>query len=70
MEIWNCGARDYVKLDLLAKFFGVGAKTEGVKGADFAKLWFGTKEEHAKAVEYHKNDLVITAAVARKMGLM
>jgi len=54
----------FTKLDALAKFFGVGAKTEGVSGKDFAKLW---TEDHARACEYLTNDVKITAAVAKKL---
>ena len=79
METWNCGAREYVKLDLLGQFFGVGQKTEGVAGGDFYKLWFGTMpadqwgtaaEQRAKAIEYNGQDLTLTAAVAAKMGMV
>jgi len=69
MSLWAAGGRDFVKLDLLARAFGVGAKTEGVDGGDFSRLWNGTPEERAKAVEYLQNDLAITAKVAVKMGL-
>jgi hypothetical protein len=57
----------FTKLDALAKFFGVGQKTEGVSGKDFAKLWV---EDHGKACEYLRNDVKITAAVARKLCLI
>jgi hypothetical protein len=81
MEAWNCGgvSRDYVKLNLLGQFFGVGQKTEGVEGKDFSKLWFGQMpveqwgspaEQRAKAIEYNGQDLRLTAAVAAKMGMV
>lgn len=79
MERWNCGARDYAKLDVLGGFFGVGKKTEGVEGKDFAKLWFGQmpaekwgtpEQQRAKALEYNGQDLKLTAAVAAKMGMI
>lgn len=79
MEQWNCGAREYVKLDVLGQFFGVGQKTEGVEGKYFAKLWFGQMpveqwgtpdQQRAKAIEYNGQDLRLTAAVAAKMGMM
>jgi hypothetical protein len=61
----------------LGQFFGVGQKTEGIEGADFAKLWFGTMEgmgtpaeQRAKAIEYNDQDLRLTAAIAEKMGMM
>ena len=68
MSLWAAGGRDFVKLDLLARAFGVGAKTDGVGGGDFHKLWHGTEQEKSKAIEYLKNDLEITARVAVKMG--
>lgn len=79
MEVWNCGARDFVKLNLLGQFFGVGQKTEGVAGKDFSKLWFGTmdpatwgtpEQQRAKAIEYNGQDLDLTAAVAVKMNMV
>jgi hypothetical protein len=77
MEHWNCGQREYVSLNTLGQFFGVGQKTEGIEGADFAKLWFGTMEgmgtpaeQRAKAIEYNDQDLRLTAAIAEKMGMM
>jgi hypothetical protein len=79
MEQWNCGARDYVKLNVLGQFFGVGQKTEGIEGKDFSKLWFGQMpaeqwgspaEQRAKAMEYNGQDLLLTAAVAAKMGML
>ena len=70
MEWWACGSRDMTKLDTLAIFFGAGRKTDGVSGADFAKLWFGTPEERGKALEYNAQDLRLTAAVAAKMGMV
>lgn len=76
MEYWNCGARDYVKLNAIADFFGVGQKTAGVKGGDFHRLWFGTlegagtpAEQRTKALEYNETDLRLTAAIAAKMGM-
>jgi hypothetical protein len=78
MEQWNCGARDFVKLNALGKFFGVGQKTEGVNGGDFHRLWFGQmpadqwgtpEQQRAKAIEYNGQDLRLTAAVAARMGM-
>jgi len=69
-EHWSCGSRDTISLNALAAFFGVGQKTEGVKGADFAKLWFGTPEDRTKALEYNAQDLRLTAAIAAKMGMV
>ncbi len=79
MEFWNCGARDYVKLNTLAEFFGVGQKTEGVQGGDFSKLWYGQmpaetwgtpEDQRLKALEYNAQDLRLTASIAAKMGMV
>lgn len=70
MEVWNCGSRDYISLNELGAAFGVGQKTEGIAGADFAKYWFGAPEERELAIRYNEQDVRLTAAVAEKMGLM
>ena len=70
MALWGCGNRENIKLDLLARAFGVGAKTEGINGGDFWKLFQGGEVERAKAIEYAANDVVITAKVAQRMGLV
>jgi len=57
------------KLDTAAKFFGVGQKPADVSGADFARLWLGSPNERAKAVDYLKNDLAMTAGIAGRMGI-
>jgi DNA polymerase III epsilon subunit-like protein len=69
MKIWSLGDRSYIKLDRLGELLGVGRKTDGVTGADFARLWNGTKEERKKAYEYLENDLTVTAAIAKRMGV-
>jgi len=56
-----------VKLDDLARFFGVGQKTEGVTGADFARLW---TENRQLACEYLRNDVLMTSKVATAIGLI
>ena len=71
MQQWCCGAYgERVSLDNLAKFFGVGGKPDGITGADFARLWFGTKEERVAADGYLRNDLQMTYAVAQCMGIV
>lgn len=67
MQLWGCGGRDPVKLDVLARAFGVGQKPEGVDGAMFAEL---LKTDEKKAREYLANDLEMTAAVAARMGVL
>lgn len=68
--LWKCGTADGAKLDLLGRAFGIGGKTEGVNGADFSRMYFGTAEEKAKAIEYAARDVVVTAGVAVRMGLV
>lgn len=79
MEVWGCGTREMIKLDVLGQLFGVGRKTEGIGGGDFHKLWFGTmpaekwgdpEQQRAKAIEYLGQDLRLTEAVAKRMGLI
>ncbi len=75
-EVWllgqrwgDCGS----SLDTMARALGVGEKRDGVngvKGADFARLWCGTAEERAMAVAYLKNDLELTAGVAKRLGVV
>ncbi len=65
---WKCGNNgESVKLDTLARYFGVGAKPDGVSGADFAQLWDTDRE---KAIEYLVNDLKLTAGCAARMGYL
>jgi DNA polymerase elongation subunit (family B) len=70
MEVWGCGSRDFTSLNALGAAFGVGQKTEGVNGGDFAKLWFGSADDRRLAIDYNEQDLRLTAAIAAKMGLM
>ena len=66
MELWGCGNHgDRLSLDTAAKFMGVGAKNGD--GADFSNLWATDRQ---KAYEYLKNDLVLTYALAQKMGVI
>ena len=68
--VWNCGERGYVKLDFLARFFGVGGKPDDCTGATFAKLWAGSTEEKERAMAYLKNDIEMTWAVAKCLGMI
>ena len=59
-DAWQLGDRlARGSLDVVAKHLGVGAKNGN--GADFAKLW---QSDRAKAVDYLRNDLELTARVA------
>jgi len=67
-DIWTCGDRSsFFALDTLAKALGVGAKTPGLKGADFARLYKGTPKERKKALDYLRNDLDMTWKCAERM---
>jgi hypothetical protein len=71
MKVWACGAYgDWISLDRLAKALGLGAKLEGVSGADFARLWNGTEAEHKQAREYLVQDLELTWSIANRLGVM
>ena len=62
-EIFTGGAYgERIKLDTLAKYFGVGAKNGD--GAFFSELYFDNK---AAAIDYLYNDLDITQAVWERM---
>ena len=69
MDRWGCGTRggDFVKLDVLAKAFGVGGKPDGITGGMFAEL---LANDRKAAEEYLHNDLEMTAKVAERMGLV
>jgi uncharacterized protein YprB with RNaseH-like and TPR domain len=65
-DAWQLGDRQAKgSLDSIAKHLGVGAKNGN--GADFAKLW---QSDRAKAIEYLRNDLLVTARVADALGLL
>ena len=62
MLVWSCGSKEYVKLDTVAKFFEVGQKNGD--GKFFKEMY---EENIEKALEYLKNDVAMTVAVAQKM---
>lgn len=69
MVRWQCGARgEFASLDTLAQATGHAGKNGD--GADFARLWFGTPEEHAQAILYLKNDIEMTVEVAKTLGVV
>lgn len=57
-------------LNAVSLALGGKGKMDGVDGADFARLWFGTPEEHDDAVTYLINDLVETKFIASKLGFV
>lgn len=56
-------------LAVMAQALGCGKKPDGVNGGDFGRLWLGTAEERQQAVAYLRNDLAMTAAVAKRLGV-
>lgn len=66
-ERWACGSRDprdRISLDNLSKHLGTGQKSGD--GADFAQLWV---TDRPKALEYLKNDLVLTQKAYERLYL-
>lgn len=69
MAVWGCGNYgERCSLDKVSRYFGGPGKNGD--GAEFARLWNGTPEERLTAIAYLKNDLVMTAGVARKIGVV
>lgn len=63
-DAWQLGDRHARgSLDSIAKHLGVGAKNGS--GADFAALW---QSDRARATEYLRNDLQLTARIADALG--
>ncbi|WP_321377000.1 ribonuclease H-like domain-containing protein [Trichococcus shcherbakoviae] len=68
---WGVGGMEMVKLDTLAKFFGIGGKPEGVDGGMFSTLWeSGNEESRKQAVDYLLNDIDMTWRLAERMGVV
>jgi predicted PolB exonuclease-like 3'-5' exonuclease len=67
MAQYALGTRDLISLNTAAKALSVGRKNGD--GAEFAKLYNGTAEEREKAVEYLRNDLVLTVRIAERIGV-
>lgn len=65
MELWNCGGNDFVSLNTVARFLGVGSKNGS--GEFFHEL---LKTDPKAAGAYLENDIMLTAGVAVKMGAM
>jgi hypothetical protein len=65
-EFWQLGDRHALgSLDAIAKHLGLGAKSGS--GLDFAALWIVDKP---KALEYLHNDLLLTEAIAKRIGVI
>ena len=64
-DVWQMGDRMAKgSLDAISKHLGVGGKTGS--GKEFAALFSANKEA---AIDYLKNDLILTALVADKLGV-
>ena len=65
-EVWQLGDRQARgSLDSISRHLGLGGKNGD--GAAFAHLW---QTDRAKAVEYLRNDLQLTAKVAEALGCL
>ncbi len=70
MARWNCGGRDYVKLEVISRFFGGQEKPSDCTGADFARLFDNGGEDRLAALRYLAGDLEMTAHAAEAMGII
>jgi len=70
---WLCGQNPQQTLSSFAELgraFGTGGKNvEDVSGADFHRMFHGTEQEKAKAIEYLKNDVRQPVRWAHSMGI-
>lgn len=65
-DVWQCGDRQAPgSLDTIARHLGIGQKIGS--GAEFSNLW---KTDRPKAIEYLKNDLDLTAEIAKRFGVL
>jgi hypothetical protein len=69
MQIWACGTYgERIKLDRVAAFFGTPRKSGD--GSQFHKLFNGTDDDRTAALAYLKQDILVTAEVGRRMGIV
>jgi hypothetical protein len=67
---WCMGRyNEFISLNDLAKTFGIEGKLKGCTGADFDRLFHGTEDERKLALEYLAQDVRITMAIAKLMGM-
>jgi hypothetical protein len=64
LEFTRNAAGEFVGLDTVARFLGVGAKNGN--GLEVARL---LREDRDAAINYLENDLLLTAAIAERMGV-
>lgn len=66
---WMAGSRGFNgTLDEIARACGVGQKPDGVSGALFYEL-YGNPETRSQALDYAINDVVLTRAIAMRIGI-
>lgn len=68
VDIFSMGCGDKINLDRLGKFL-VGRGKSDI-GQHFHRYYNGTPEEKTQAIDYAKEDIVLTRDAARKMGVM
>lgn len=70
MREWQFGNRSekFVSLNTLANFFGTTSKNGS--GADFHHLFWGDDNERITAMNYMRNDIVMTREIAEQMQLI
>lgn len=67
-DVWAMGEHQPAgSLDVIGRFLGLGGKAG--KGADFARLFHGTPEEHAQAISYLERDLQLTWQIGQRLGV-
>lgn len=65
MQLWNCGEyKGFIGLGDLARYLGVGQKNG--HGGDFARLY---RTDRPAALKYLKQDMMLTHAVAERLGV-
>jgi len=69
--LWQCSKRQpQGSLDVVCRACGIGAKPDGVTGADFAGLLAsGDPEKRQQAEQYLTNDLALPARLAERLGV-
>src|SRR5258708_4732487 len=65
LQLWQCGdAKEFISLDRIARYLGLPGKS--MDGSAFAALKYENQEA---AIEYLRNDLELTKAVAERLNV-
>lgn len=68
-QVWSGSARNgFVKLDTIAKAFGLDGKPDGINGGDFARLFHNPDTRH-EAIAYLEGDIDMTYEIAVRVGV-